>query len=140
MAAHLLRSGDGALPVLWRTWLFDYGHLEPTFYWDRNSALYRTWRCALWRDAPPKAERVFVLMDGEAFHFRGEGLLNDGDYVLRHSVRFLAMDESAPRQEVFGCEAGEFARTIELLKLALLLELGAGGTLEGWREATWRPW
>lgn len=41
---------------------------------------------------------------------------------------------------MFDCESEELARTLQLLKLALGLELGVGGNLDGWTEVTMRAW
>ncbi|BCM88460.1 hypothetical protein IAD21_00293 [Abditibacteriota bacterium] len=83
---------------------------------------------------------TFAEMNDSVFHARIESLVADYEGPLYHSMRFFCMKAEERCRDVFGCSADTLERALELLRLALIIELGARGALSAWMSAAWHPW
>lgn len=87
-------------------------------------------------------ERVTGLgaMSAAEFHGAIEGLLRDESSELFQVLRFYHLSDDARATEVFGCDYGTLTRTLEGLKLALIVSMSWGGELRRFERAVWHPW
>ena len=87
----------------------------------------------------PRGIRALVETTGAAFHARVEEQLRDAGSKLHQTLRFWRLSVDGRSREVFGCNFATLGRAVELLRLALVVEMGPGGDLCGHERATWHP-
>ena len=87
-------------------------------------------------------ERVTGLgaMTGAEFHDAIEGLLRDESSELFQVLRFYHLSDDERAMEVCGCDYQTLTKTLDALRLALMVSLSWGGELRRFERAVWHPW
>ena len=87
-------------------------------------------------------ERVSNLgaMSAKEFHEMIDVLLRDESSELFQVLRFYHLSDDARAREVFGCDYATLTRTLEGLRLALVVSMSWGGELRRFERAVWHPW
>ena len=83
--------------------------------------------------------RAFIHLEQGHFHERVDYLMRSGDETLGCEARFFAMNEEERSRYAFGCDRATLKWAKELLRLALLAHMGAGGGLTKLAVARWHP-
>ena len=87
----------------------------------------------------PRGMRAMVETSGAAFHNRVGEQLRDAGSKLAQTLRFWRQGVDGRSREVFGCDHARLGRAVEVLRLALVVEMGPGGALCGHERVYWHP-